>query len=228
MKRQKEESELIEAIDGDPIFTENDFEDKRITKLLQRRQSSNLDHDEQEIFLTDLLDIDSSDDNIGGDDTSKSPKDGDDQSANHEAAPRGQSEDESHREMLEHIFKDSTAKRPKIAGSQLQDDPMDISNVTDLQYAVGRRSRSDNASSMEIGRTLDDMADDEVQRERVTMSDMIGALNVPLGKAAEKQISAFSEVAEVKRLRLKAQSMITRPNLAVCPLITDKVQGFAL
>ena len=82
MKRQKEESELIEAIDGDPIFTENDFEDKRITKLLQRRQSSNLDHDEQEIFLTDLLDIDSSDDNIGGDDTSKSPKHGDDQSAN--------------------------------------------------------------------------------------------------------------------------------------------------
>eukprot|EP01084_Bolivina_argentea_P277755 474333_1 len=80
IKRKKQSSELIDTIDGNPIFTEDDIEDDRIIKLLQQKRSSNYDDDEKDIFLTDLLDIDSDNDNNNDND------------------------DKEHTQMLEDIF----------------------------------------------------------------------------------------------------------------------------
>eukprot|EP01083_Nonionella_stella_P094127 264016_1 len=187
-KRKKETSELIETIDGNPIFTAEDFEDDRIAKLLQQKQESNYaDDEERDIFLTDLLDVDSNDD-------------------------EGANDDAKHQQMLENIFGSQTVQQPTVMGSQLTADPLDIqANAADLQYLV-RRKKSD--SGLNLSQRLNELDDAQFQAERVTMSDMMETLSVPMAKSAAKQINTFDDNQELQRLKLAAQTKITRLNVA--------------
>ena len=224
------------------VFTRDDFEDKRISKLLQQRQS---DPNEQEIFITDLLDADDTDDEIPSLDDTKD-RDAVNQKyienqkmtafLNDDDAKRGKEEEEeeedddkSHQKMLENIFKHETKRnKPNIAGSQLEDDPMNISSVNDLTYAVeelGRSKRYRPEPKLHVEATLGNL-DESAKNKRVSMKDMINSLQVPLGKVATKQIGVFSDVADLSAIKLKAQSKITKPHVAVCHAPKCKDLGF--
>eukprot|EP00484_Ammonia_sp_Unknown_P002569 CAMPEP_0197077158 /NCGR_PEP_ID=MMETSP1384-20130603/212474_1 /TAXON_ID=29189 /ORGANISM="Ammonia sp." /LENGTH=1213 /DNA_ID=CAMNT_0042516017 /DNA_START=28 /DNA_END=3669 /DNA_ORIENTATION=+ len=200
IKRQKEESEAIDdnnhdTIDGDPIFTENDFEDTRITKLLQRRQK---DHNEEEgdIFLTDLLDADSDNEQLDDLPTDKQ-----------------QNDDAEHKEMLEEIFGAQSIQEPTIMGSQLHDDPLDIEiNATDLQYLLSQRQ----AKREGLSQQLDKLEDKQSQSEHLTMSQMIQSLQnseLPMAKSVKRQIDDFDDSQQLQRLKLTAQTKITPLNV---------------
>lgn len=215
IKRKKEKSKLIDDLDGNPIFTADDFEDDRITKLLQQRQKND-DYGEgqgQDIFLTDLLDADS-DDNEDNEDIDNLQ----DQSESSNTIKPIQNDDEEHKEMLEDIFgSQSMHKKPTIMGSQLDHDPLDIAtNASDLKYLLRQNKRR---KGVPLSQKLDELEDETLQNERVTLSDMVKNLDnthLSMAKSVRKQIDQFDDNQELERLKLKAQTKITPLNINVC------------
>ena len=205
IKRQKEKSQLIDTIDGNPIFTEDDIEDTRITKLLQQRQNNNYDQDEQDIFLTDLLDADSDENDQEIDKTDTS------------STVNKENDELEHKEMLENIFGSQSRKEAIIEGSQLDHDPLDIqTNATDLQYLM--RQQRKKKQNKNLNQVINELDDQQLQNERVTLSEMVQNLDssqVAMAKSVRKQINDFDENQELQRLKLTAQTKITYLNLNV-------------
>ena len=223
-QRKKEKSELIDTVDGNPIFTEDDIEDTRITKLLQQRQ--NYDQEEQDIFLTDLLDADS-DDNEDEDlpesaqNESQSPSSTKPKTKSKFKDTSHINDDEEHKAMLEDIFgSESMHKRPTIMGSQLDHDPLDIAtNATDLKYLLRKNKRK---KDLKLSQELDELEDETLQNQRVTLSEMVKNLDnthLSMAKSVRKQIDQFDDNQELERLKLKAQTKITPLNLNVCSIV---------
>ena len=169
VKRKKESSELIETIDGNPIFTADDFEDDRITKLLQQKQNSQFDDEEQDIFLTDLLSSD-----LNGDD--------DDIDDNDNEAEEGE-----HEEMLQNIFGSQSVKEPIIMGSQFNANPMALLSDKNAEHqteseriSMGQMLNSltvplSKSAAKQLGHFDDSQ---EVQRLKLTVESKINSLNV--------------------------------------------------
>ena len=201
-KRRNEESEFTGKIDGQPIFTEEDIaiDDDRIEKLLQTKRAkvtanNNDDSDDGAVYLTDLLDFD--DEQEEQQISNRERKNIEKALGSNDATNDSQA---SHEAMLKDIFGNEQNEEPIVMGNEYGDSAFEITHSNLKNDHSGVNDENGTILNNENKNRFD---------KRLTMSDMMRGIKIPVNKLVKKQINEFEDSQEIERLKLHAQTKIS-------------------